>query len=286
MTAPLRVDFPEDIFARPEPIPRPPPTSRGLAPVAGGANLFFIDTGGGGPAVILSHPATGSAHMWPYQLPVFAAAGFRVIAYSRRGYSGSSPLDVAGAGVASDDLEALADHLKLETFACVASAAGCSVLLDFAASRSSRLSAAIFSGGSFSGLAEPEHEAAVKRVALPGFEEMPSEFKELGPSYRAANPAGAEAWIALERKACLGPRPSMRRANRLDWKSVAGVSAPSLFVAGAADLYAPPALLRQVAARVPASEFVILAETGHSAYWERPSLFNDVAVDFLRRRAR
>src|SRR5438445_5356686 len=33
---------------------------------------------------------------------------------------------------------------------------------------------------------------------------MPAEFRELGPSYRAANPAGVKAWMELEHKALIG----------------------------------------------------------------------------------
>ena len=44
-----------------------------------GAILWYWDTGGDGPAVVLVHPGTGSGLVWGYQQPVFAKAGYRVI---------------------------------------------------------------------------------------------------------------------------------------------------------------------------------------------------------------
>src|ERR1700730_16785750 len=55
--------------------------------------LWYWDTGGQGVPVVLLHPATGSALIWGYQQPVLAKAGYRVIAYSRRGYYNSAPFD-------------------------------------------------------------------------------------------------------------------------------------------------------------------------------------------------
>src|SRR6266567_2890782 len=72
------------------PIPIPPqaPAKEGIA-VLPGTRLAYWDTAGNGEAVVLLHPATGSARIWSYQQPVFVKAGYRVIAYSRRGYGGS-----------------------------------------------------------------------------------------------------------------------------------------------------------------------------------------------------
>ncbi|MGW1713197.1 hypothetical protein [Streptomyces sp. NPDC002156] len=64
--------------------------------------------------MILLHPGSGSGESWPYQQPVFSAAGFRVIGYSRRGAYGSVAGSRAEADTASGDLNTLADHLGLE----------------------------------------------------------------------------------------------------------------------------------------------------------------------------
>ena len=54
---------------------------------------------------------------------------------------------------------------------------------------------------------------------------------------------------------------------------------PLLFIAGGADLYAPPGLMRLLKARVKHSEFVVVPEAGHSAYWEQPDTVQRRSAD-------
>lgn len=272
-----------DLF-KPVPVPRQVPSQSGLAELAD-TRLSYWDTGGPGPAVVLMHPASGSALMWGYQQPVLAKAGFRVIAYSRRGHFGSDPVAGTDGGIPSQDLLRLMDHLQVRTFSLVAAAAGCSVSLDLAVSRNERLRAVVFACGSFSGISEPDYVAMGQRVIVRGFEDMPAEFKELGPSYRAANAEGTKAWVELEHKAVSGKRSGTRNANKLDWPGIAGIRAPTLFLAGAADLYAPPVQVRLVASHVPHARMLVFPECGHSPHWEMPDAFNAAVVDFLKRHA-
>src|SRR5690349_10918129 len=58
----------------------------------GGASLPYWDTGGGGVPLILMHPFAGSLESWPSQQAAFTRAGFRVIAYSRRGVGAKTPI--------------------------------------------------------------------------------------------------------------------------------------------------------------------------------------------------
>src|SRR5215467_11357789 len=57
----------------------------------------FVDGPADAPLVLLLHGASESFHMWRAQLPALAAAGFRAVAPSQRGYS-------AGARPPTDDL--------------------------------------------------------------------------------------------------------------------------------------------------------------------------------------
>ena len=285
VTGPAYAALPEDPFEVPFPIPPQPDLKEGLIDIPG-TRLWVRDTGGTGPVVVLMHPVSGSALMWPYQIPAFAKAGYRVIAYSRRGHFGSDPTDGKNGGIPSDDLGALMDKLGVGKFAIVAGAAGCSVTLDYAISRSSRLTAAVFSCGSFSGIADEAYIELGKRVLVKGFEQMPPEFKELGPSYRAANQKGVEAWVELEHKAVSGERGGVKTANRADWTTIPKISAPVLFLAGAADLYAPPTQMRHVASRVAGADMIVFPECGHSPHWELPEAFNRTVLGFIERHAK
>src|SRR5688500_17325359 len=57
----------------------------------GDSSLPYWDTGGAGAPLILMHPFAGSFESWPAQQAAFAGAGFRVIAYSRRGVGATQP---------------------------------------------------------------------------------------------------------------------------------------------------------------------------------------------------
>ena len=51
-----------------------------------GVDLWYNDTGGSGTPVLFLHAASGTCDSWVYQEPVFTAAGYRCIAYDRRGW--------------------------------------------------------------------------------------------------------------------------------------------------------------------------------------------------------
>jgi len=48
-------------------------------------------------------------------------------------------------------------------------------------------------------------------------------------------------------------------------------------------LYTPPAVLRLFTARIKGAESLVVAEAGHSAYWEQPETFNRAVLEFHRR---
>src|SRR5215467_9865243 len=91
--------------ARSQPTTAPIPVPAQVSAKTGTAQLpdtrlYYWDTGGDGPAIVLLHPATGSALIWGYQQPAFAKAGYRVIGYSRRSYYNSDPLAADHPGIA------------------------------------------------------------------------------------------------------------------------------------------------------------------------------------------
>ncbi len=120
------------------PVPAQAPQTEGLAKLPG-VSLYYWDTGGSGEPVILLHPYTGSARVWSYQQPVLAKAGYRVIAYSRRGFAGSQTGAKDDPATAADDLGALMDFLSLPRAHLIASAHGAFAALDFTLSHPARV---------------------------------------------------------------------------------------------------------------------------------------------------
>ena len=54
-----------------------------------GVKLWFTDSGGTGVPIVLLHPNTGTVEIWQPQIAAFAAAGYRVIAFDRKGWGKS-----------------------------------------------------------------------------------------------------------------------------------------------------------------------------------------------------
>ncbi|MEV5847654.1 alpha/beta hydrolase [Streptomyces sp. NPDC051985] len=233
-------------------------------PVSGNGSLWCWDTGGSGTPVILLHPHSGSGESWPYQRPVLAAAGHRVIGYSRRGARGSA----AGTATRTDDvadLTALADHLGLAAFHLVGAAAGGRIALAHALAHPGRLLGLTLSG---SALDLPVPDAVAH---------LPVESRELGPAYRAGNPDGVAAWRAVHDRAgtAIGPPPA------LSPDAPEALALPVLLITGDADPYCPPSRLHRLARRFGRARSHVVPGAGHNPHWEQPELWNRLLLRFL-----
>ena len=250
-----------------------------------GVRIWYTDTGGNGVPVVFMHAATGSSRVWEHQAPAFAAAGYRFIAYDRRGW-GRSVIDpaVPQPGTAADDLLALMDQLRIERFHLVGTAAGAFASLDFALSFPQKLRSLVIAN-SIGGVQDESFLALGRRLRPPQFDALPPDVREIGPSYRAANPDGTRHWLELEQMSAPAgpPAPAQTMRNRLSFSLLETINVPTLLIAGGADLYAPPPVMRLFADRIKGSELVIVPEAGHSAYWEQPEVFNRVVLDFIRK---
>jgi pimeloyl-ACP methyl ester carboxylesterase len=247
-----------------------------------GVRLRYRDTGGPGVPVVFLHAATGSVESWVHQFPVFAAAGYRMIAYDRRGF-GQSSIGASGPqpGTGVDDLEALMNHLRIETFHLVGVAAGGFVALDYAVAHPRRLRRLVFAH-SMGGIRDEAFLEVGRRLRPKQFEELPTEFRELSPSYRAVNPDGVRRWLEIARaNRPPGPPLNQPMKNRMTTELMRTIRVPTLVMSGEADHYMPPPLMHMIAAEITGAETVVVAETAHASFWERPEEFNRLVLAFL-----
>jgi pimeloyl-ACP methyl ester carboxylesterase len=244
-----------------------------------------VDTGGNGVPVVFLHAATGSSRVWEYQIPAFTAAGYRVIAFDRRGW-GRTVSDPAGPqpGTGADDLLGLLNLLRIDRVHLVGAAGGGFVALDFALSFPERLRSLVVAN-SIGGVQDESYLDLGRRIRPPEFDALPPQVRELGPSYRAGNPEGTQRWMDLEKisRPAGPPSPAQPLRNRLTFALLESIKAPTLLLTGGADMYAPPPVLRLFAARIKNAESVIVPEAGHSSYWEQPEIFNQSVLDFIRK---
>ena len=249
-----------------------------------GARLTYIDSGGSGIPVILLHAGTGSARVWEHQLPAFTSAGYRLIAYDRRGFGKTVTTSSGPASTAPDDLEALAAHLSFDRVHLVGTAAGGIVATDYALSFPARLRSLVIAN-SIVGVQDEEYLALGRRLRPKAFAELPADVRELGPAYRAANPGGTDRWLALERssRAAGAPQEPQPPKNQITFERLSTIKTPALLITGDADLYAPPPAMDLVAKRIAGAETLVIPAVGHSAYWEQPDIFNKAVLAFIRR---
>jgi len=134
---------------------------------------------------------------------------------------------------------------------------------------------------SYMGITDADYVAVNERLRPKFFASLPHDFQELSPSYRAGNPGGLAAWLELEKQAIPGKRITAGRKQPLTWARLETIRHPALLMTGDSDLYTPPSLLRMQAQHMPHAEVHVVAEAGHSPYWEQPAIFNDILLSFL-----
>ena len=248
-----------------------------------GVRLWFEESGGEGVPVIFLHAASGTFESWIYQLPSFIQAGYRCITYDRRGWGRSQPIGTTGQpGCGSLDLHGLVEHLGLDRFHLLATAAGGIVALDYALTYPERVRA-LAVANSIGGIQDPEYLAVQHRLRPSQIQELPIELRELGPSYRGTNSDGTRRWIEIERTSRQGDThsPAQEVQSPLTRARLATMRVPTLIISGGADLLSPPALMRMLAAPIAGHQWACLPEAGHAAFWEDPEAWNRLVLDFL-----
>ena len=249
-----------------------------------GLHLFYTDSGGSGVPVVLMHAATGSVRAWEHQTPAFVKAGYRVIAFDRRGWGRTTVDPNTPPGTAADDLIALMDSLHIDRFHLVGTAAGGFVTFDTALSYPTRLRSIVVAN-SIGGVQDDSFVELGRRLRPPEFTAMPPELREVSPSYRAGNPDGTRRWVELE-KVSRPPGPvaaAQPLKNRITFAMLERIRVPVLLMTGDADMFAPPPVLKMFASHIGHAETVVVPEAGHSTYWEQPEVFNRAVLSFIRK---
>jgi len=247
-----------------------------------GVKLWFTDTGQGVPLVLL-HANTGTSAAWENQIENFSRAGYRVIAFDRRGWGKSLANSATGPqpGSIAGDLDALADHLKLDKFHLLGVAGGGFAALDYAAWRPERLRSLVVAA-STGQLADQEIADFIARLEIPGLRKLPAVYREVGPSYRGANVDGTRRWIEIEEHARQLEAPNQPLRSPNTFTKIETIPTPTLVMAADADLLAPPALMRIWAHHIKNHEWTVVADSGHAVAWEQPESFNEKILAFIR----
>jgi pimeloyl-ACP methyl ester carboxylesterase len=247
-----------------------------------GVKLWFIDTGGSGSPIVLLHANTGTSAYWENQITKFSQAGYRVIAFDRRGWGKSTADPTTGSqpGTIAEDLEALADFLKLERFHLVGAAGGGFAALDYAGWRPRRLRSLVIAA-STGKLTEKEMKEFTARIEIPELRKLPAVYREVGASYRGANPDGTKRWMDIDAHARQPGATEQPLRTPNTFAKLEAIATPTLVIAADADLLAPPALMRLWAQHVKDHQWASVPDAGHAIAWEQPDAFNEKVLAFV-----
>jgi pimeloyl-ACP methyl ester carboxylesterase len=248
-----------------------------------GVRLWYTDTGGDGEVLILLHANTGTSENWQPQNEAFAAAGYRVIAFDRRGWGKSiaNPATGPQPGTVAEDLHSLVARLGIERFHLVGVAGGTFIALDYVAWQPERV-LTLVAAASTGALTDAPEVAFRDRIAIPGIRELPAMYRELGSSYIGANPEGTKRWSEIEEHARQDDAPSQPLRTPNTYEKIAEIDTRVLVLAADADLLAPPGLMRQWSAHLQNGEWASVPDAGHSIAWEQPEIFNRSVLQFLK----
>lgn len=137
-------------------------------------------------------------------------------------------------------------------------------------------------GASYGQFVDAEIQAIFQRLTPDEFKRLPGVLREVGATYRGFDPEGAARWIAIEHGAQQQGAVAQKLRTPNTYAKLAAITCPVLVLAGGADLYAPPALMKLWANHLPRHEWAVLAEAGHAINWEQPEAFNERVIAFLR----
>ncbi len=275
-------------------------TSPSVTTTAGSVRLHIDDSGGSGRPVVLIHGWPLSAQAWEPQVSVLQAAGYRVVAYDRRGFGRSDkPESGYSYDVLADDLQRVMDQCGLQDATLVGfSMGGGEVARYIARHGESRLHSVVFaaavppylmkSADNPEGPLTPEM-AQEKKKALE--QNRGAYFNQFTQAFFSANDVVhvTESQLSDAIMLCLqsaqhAALACMDSFATTDFREdLKKVTVPTLVIHGDADAIVPieGSGLRTHRA-VPHSQLVTVTGAPHGLNVSHAQAFNDALLSFLR----
>lgn len=234
----------------------------------------FADAASGTPLVFVNSLGT-DLRIWDGMLSSFAGT-FPIIRYDKRGHGLSdAPAGPYTIGQHTDDLSALLGHLGVDEAIVVGISVGGMIALDFAARNSDTVSALVLCDtaakiGTASGWNERIHS-----VREQGLGQMAETIlaRWFAPSFSRERPAeyrGYRNMLARSpRDGYVATCEALRDADLRE--SVSAIQANTLVLCGEEDPSTPPAVIRELAGRLPSAQFDVIPGAAHLPCIEQPA---------------
>ena len=275
------------------------PGSADAAP-ADTVRLHIEDSGGNGRPVVLIHGWPLSAQAWQPQVAVLQAAGYRVVAYDRRGFGRSDkPASGYRYDVLADDLQRVMDQCGLQDVTLVGfSMGGGEVARYIARHGQSRLHSVVFaaavppclmkSADNPDGPLTPEKAQAMKqaleRDRTAFFEQFTQDFFSANGVLQVTESQRREVIALCQQSAQPAALACMDAFATTDFRDdLKQVTVPTLVIHGDADAIVPLAGAGQRTHRAVAhSRLVTVDGAPHGLNLSHAQVFNEALLSFLR----
>jgi 3-oxoadipate enol-lactonase len=235
---------------------------------------LYYESHGDGPAIVFVHGSGGNHLSWWRQVPTLARA-FRCITFDLRGYGFSA----AGEGQRSPiaDVLALLDHLGIERTHLVGQSLGGRICLGFALAYPERVERMVLAS-TLAGIRDERIERALAAHGPP-----PHDLFEraLAAEFRRSQTDLTFLYREIEAINRIDNTPPAMPTDGPSATDLAALRAATLLIGGAEDPVVRPDTVALAASLLPGARHEIVADAGHSAYFEQPDTFNRLVRDFL-----
>jgi pimeloyl-ACP methyl ester carboxylesterase len=240
------------------------------------ASLHYQEYGEG-PCVVFLHGSGGNHLSWWQQIPALSRH-YRCLVLDLRGFGLShAAIPPRDPGVFGDDLRSLLDYLNIARAHVVGQSIGGHYALRFALAHPQRVHGLVLAD-TLAGIAD-NRIAAAKAAAGP----IPDIFLEraLGKEFRSRSENLTFLYKAIERLNRADQAPETLVPADVGAERLAALKTPTLFLVGEHDPVAPATAVSIAASMVAGAQFKLIANCGHSAYFEQPAAFNRALLEFF-----
>jgi len=270
-----------------------------LVEVAPGVKLHVNDYGTGKP-VILIHGWPYTAAMWEYNIDALIAAGFRVIAYDRRGFGCSSkPWNGYDYDTLADDLKAIIEELKLTHVTLVGFSMGGGEVARYFSRHGGKhvVKAALISSicpymlkteANKNGVDQKVFDDILKSLANDRIAFLDSFGKDFFGVTPISHPISGPL---LEHFNCMGavamPRATIecvKAFSTTDFRGeISAINVPTLIIHGDSDRTVPIAATSEEAAKkIANNKYLVYKSAPHGLFYTEREKFNVDLVNFLK----
>ena len=259
-------------------------------PLDDGFQLYYEVHGrpaGSAPAVLLAHGAGGNTLVWWQQIPAFAER-YTTIVFDHRAFGRSPDIEDGPGRIAfGTDTLALVDHVGVERVHFVGHSMGGRTAFGLFTRAPERVLSITYSGTN-GGVQDDDARARKVELTDEGFfagsllrralaehtYERSPEVAFLYRQLRGTNPPRPRDFLA----------PTPRRMNYRGGgvaARLADMGVPVQWLVGEHDRVVAPELIRRCHELTPGSRFRLIADAGHSSYFEQPEAWNDAVLGFI-----